>query len=367
MAVTNTSYANIPFWNILPMGVTNYGGDTQIFTVPDYVGGPIGMYLNPLAQAQVNTGFYPGLNLQQPQISQDAINNMANAMLYPVLNRMTSATIDACLNNIAITTKKLNAMLQNEDTKKYADEINALLDRLKEQEEKLKELTESTDLDPKTANKKANEIEKELRNIVSDANKIGKTDKKDEEKAEKSESEAASAAEQSAESEAAKESEATDEEGKKTNNSSVNSDNKFSANITSLVDRFYDATYRNGTDNDEFNAVCESISKDNVLDVMLAWKQYHGSEKGESFMTAFMYDADRSQKIKYGKMIARALRDKATELGVYDQCREDFAKIDKEMGSWFYVNNDVAQNYDNIIKVIAEKEGKSYNIEDFKY
>ena len=363
MAVTNTSYANIPFWNILPMGITNYGGDTQIFTVPDFLGGQIGMYLNPAAQTQMYSGFYPGLNLQQPTINQDAVNNLANAMLYPVLNRMTSATIDACLNNIAITTKKLNEMLQNEDTKKYADEINALLDRLKEQEEKLKELTESTDLDPKTANTKANEIEKELRNIVSDANKIGKTDKKDEKDVEeKKETENEEEIDEQKKVDEKKDTKETDEVNDSDNSNGAK--DKFSANIVSLVDRFYDATYRTGTDNDEFNAVCESIGKDNVLDVMLAWKKYHGAEKGESFMTAFMWDADRSQKVKYGKQIARALREKATELGIYDKCRDDFAAIDKEMGSWFYVSNNVAQNYDNIIQKIAEKEGKSYNSED---
>lgn len=365
MALTNLSYANLPFWNILPMGVTNYGGDTQIFTVPDYIGGQIGMYLNPAAQAQMNSGFYPGLNLQ-PQIDQEAVNNMANAMLYPVLNKMTSATINGCLNNIAITAQKLNSMLQNENTKQYADEINALLDRLKEQEEKLKELIDSTDLDPKTANTKANEIEAEIRNIVKEASQIGKVDKKDDKKAEESE--------EATESEEVDEADKTDEANNNKKSEEVDDSDKsqgvdgnFSAEIISLVDRFYDATYCVGTNNDEFNAVCESIDKNNVLDVMLSWKKYHGAEKGESFMTAFMYDADRGQKIKYGKQIARALRDKATELGIYDQCREDFAAIDKEMGSWFYVDNNVAQNYDNIIKKIAEKEGKTYNVADFKY
>lgn len=365
MSVTNLSYANLPFWNILPMGVTNYGGDTQIFTMPDYAGSNIGMYLNPAAQAQMNTGFYPGLSLQAP-INQDAVNNMANAMLYPVLNQITSATINNCLSNIAMTTQKLNAMLQNEDTKKYADEINALLDRLKEQEAKLKELTESTDLDPKTANKKANEIETEVRNIVKDAAQIGKVDNNNNNNENVNEAEDAEQNDNLDDVDNNDEAEEVSEDNAD-DKSAQGADGKFSANIISLIDRFYDATYRIGTDNDEFNAVCDTVSKDNVLDIMLGWKKYHGAEKSESFMTAFMYDADRSQKIKYGKQIARALRDKATELGIYDECRDDFAAIDKEMGSWFYVNNDVAKNYDNIIAKIAKKEGKTYNTEDFKY
>ena len=100
---------------------------------------------------------------------------------------------------------------------------------------------------------------------------------------------------------------------------------------------------------------------------MLAWEDSHSAEENESFMTAFMFDADRSQKIKYGKHIRNVLFKKAKELGISNECREDFAKIDKEMNSWIYVDNDVAKNYDNIIKKIAEKEGRTYNTEKFKY
>ena len=101
--------------------------------------------------------------------------------------------------------------------------------------------------------------------------------------------------------------------------------------------------------------VLNLVNKDNVMDLVLAWNKYHSGEEGESFIEAFMWDAESGQKEKYGKLIARALRDKAEELGIYDECREDFAKIDKEMGSWLYISNDIAQNYDNIIAKIAEK------------
>ena len=106
--------------------------------------------------------------------------------------------------------------------------------------------------------------------------------------------------------------------------------------------------------------VLNLVNKDNVMDLVLAWNKYHSGEEGESFIEAFMWDADSGQKEKYGKLIARALRDKAEELGIYDECREDFAKIDKEMGSWLYISNDIAQNYDNIIAKIAEKMGSQY-------
>ena len=84
-------------------------------------------------------------------------------------------------------------------------------------------------------------------------------------------------------------------------------------------------------------------------------------------MKAFMWDASSGfccaggDKVKYGKLMARALRDKAEELGVYDECAADFAAIDKEMSSTFYVSNDVYKNYDNIVKIIGDKMGSKYS------
>ena len=85
-------------------------------------------------------------------------------------------------------------------------------------------------------------------------------------------------------------------------------------------------TYCVGTKDEEMEEVLNLVNKDNVMDLVLAWNKYHSGEEGESFIEAFMWDADSGQKEKYGKLIARALRDKAEELGIYDECREDFAK-----------------------------------------
>ena len=59
-------------------------------------------------------------------------------------------------------------------------------------------------------------------------------------------------------------------------------------------------------------------------------------------------------------MIKQQLLKKAEELGIYDECKADFAAIDKEMGSVFMVYNSIAKNYDNILKKIAEKMGSKY-------
>ncbi len=366
---TQESYANLPYWNYLPMGVTNYGGDTQVFTIPEYASGQIGLYLNPAAQAQMNQSItFPGMN-NGPVINPTAVDNMTKEILYPTLNKLTSGTINTCLRNISMTKQRLNAMLQSENTKEEDKaKINELLDKLKVQEEKLKELAESTDLDPKTAYDKANEIENNIREIVNQASKIqsgtkvksedkeDKVDKEDDDRVDKKDKK---------DDETTVDNDDDEATGAGVDKNKAKVDNFSSANI-SLVDDFYDATYCAGTNNPKFEAVCGAITKDNVMDIMLAWNKYHSAEKGESFMQAFMDDANSGfccaggQKVKYGKQIARALREKAEELGIYDECRADFAAIDKEMGSWFYVNNGVAQNYDNIIKKIAAKMGSKY-------
>ena len=112
--------------------------------------------------------------------------------------------------------------------------------------------------------------------------------------------------------------------------------------VFSWVQKFYDATYGGwSTDNDTFNAVCDQINKDTVMPLMISWNANKSKEKGESFMDAFLWDADRSQKIKYGKQISLALRQKAMELGIAQDpaLQEAFAAIDTELNSKCMVFN----------------------------
>ena len=82
-------------------------------------------------------------------------------------------------------------------------------------------------------------------------------------------------------------------------------------------------------------------------------------------MEAFMADAGINQKRDYGRLIQRALRDKATELGMDLTHDKDYKAICKEMNSWFWIDNGVADNYNALIKRIAEKEGKKYEYEPY--
>lgn len=361
---TNVSYANMPFWGVLPMGMTNFGGDTQVFTMPEYAGGQIGYMLNPQAQAAMNgVGFNPWAGMPSQQDMQGMIDNYTRNLVTPALNNLASNCINTSLQNISMTKTRLNAMLQREGiTNEQKQQINDLIDRLNAQEDKLKELTKSSNLDPETAYQKAREIEEEIRKIVNDASELAK--------AIYNTSTTTSTSTSTDETTSTKENTSTQENtSTKENTSTQETDDpegasnvdKFSPEVIEMVDLFNDAIHVwDGTDNDTFDAVCSNITKDNVLEVMLAWNKYHSGQDGESFMEAFMWDANASQKKQFGKAIARALRDRAEELGVYDECRTEFAAIDKELNSLLWISNDISAQFDTIIAKMAAKSGSQY-------
>lgn len=359
MAVTNMSLANIPFWGCLPMMHTNYGGDTQISTIPSYAGYNIGLSFNPMAQA---TWGMPGLSMgqfpQMPPINQQAVIAGAQALLTPALNNLTSSNINLCINNIASTKARLQAAMQAESTtEEQRNQIQTILDKLKVQEDKLQEIKTSTDLDPQTAYQKVSEIEAEVNKIVRDAIKLLSNNTKPDASQDTDTDETVDDADGTDDSAEGTGSADSSTETNPQGNTNVD---EFSADTKAAVDQAYDAMYCVGTDDKALEEVLNLVNKDDVMNLMLAWNKYHSGEKGESFMTAFMWDADSDQKEKYGKAIARALREKAEELGIYDECAADFAAIDKEMGSWFYISNDIAEKYDAIIEKIAAKMGSKY-------
>ena len=57
MTIDHISQANVPFYPYLPMGVTNFGGDTQIFTIDPQSTAPIGCALNPQGLAVLNGAY----------------------------------------------------------------------------------------------------------------------------------------------------------------------------------------------------------------------------------------------------------------------------------------------------------------------
>lgn len=401
---TNNTFANIPYYGCLPMMQTNFGGDLQLCTIEPYTGYNIGYNLNPVAQQTwggsiFNAGqaatcyaanpFAGGGVSSAPSTSgiptpgtqgfNDAVRRGAAQIVAPILNNMTSQNLNRCLANIQQAKTALEAQLTNTNiTDEQKKQVNDMLDKVKAQEEELKKIAESSDLDPKTAYEKVGEQEKALRQILVDTSKLIKdinapASSSTGETTTTSTGETTTAGETTttATSGTAATHSATTPEGASTDETTSTDESSpeienpaNDVNVFSWVQKFYDATYGGwSTDNDTFNAVCDQINKDTVMPLMISWNANKSKEKGESFMDAFLWDADRSQKIKYGKQIAGALRGKAMELGIAQDpaLQEAFSKIEHEMNSLFYVDNDKAsEGFNKAIEIIAKKMGGEY-------
>lgn len=401
---TNNTFANIPYYGCLPMMQTNFGGDLQLCTIEPYAGYNIGYNLNPVAQQTwggsifnagqaatcyaanpfsnggcSSTPVSSGIPTPGTQGFNDAVRRGAAQIVAPILNNMTSQNLNRCLANIQQAKTALEAQLTNTNiTDDQKKQVNDMLDKVKAQEEELKKIAESSDLDPKTAYEKVGEQEKALRQILVDTSKLIKdinapASSSTGETTTTSTGETTTAGETTttATSGTAAIHSATTPEGASTDETTSTDESSpeienpaNDVNVFSWVQKFYDATYGGwSTDNDTFNAVCDQINKDTVMPLMISWNANKSKEKGESFMDAFLWDADRSQKIKYGKQIAGALRGKAMELGIAQDpaLQEAFSKIEHEMNSLFYVDNDKAsEGFNKAIEIIAKKMGGEY-------
>jgi len=413
--ITNVGMANIPYWSILPMGMSNYGGDVQIYDIPEYVNSRIGMMLNPMAQAGLNQYLSAGgvPSIQPAQINQGTVDNLARSWLGGAEDNLSATNLNASRQNIEAAKTRLNAKLQtegisDEDKKKVTD----LLERLDEQEKKLKELQENKEISSEERYKKSKEIEKAVRDIVAETSqlKIEPMAKKEEENADKADGENAdnadnaeekTAEEKAAEAKAAEEKAAEGKPGAEAAEATQTGQEpqgvnegyfvapeyadqvgQYNAELKAQQDAatggvrtpqqmaqsFSEAVNNDGwwgTDNDKFEAVVKQINKDNVMPLLLAYNQTQTAGKGESFMEAFMWDANHNQKRDYGKQIADALQEKALETGVYEICKEDFKAIYDALDD-FCISNDISANFDNIVERIAIKTGQAQFARPYK-
>ncbi len=400
---TNNTFANIPYEGCLPMMQTNFGGDLQLCTIEPYAGYNIGYNLNPVAQQTWGGSIFnpgqaatcyaanpfagggvssapstSGIPTPGTQGFNDAVRRGAAQIVAPILNNMTSQNLNRCLANIQQAKTALEAQLTNTNiTDDQKKQVNDMLDKVKAQEDELKKIAESSDLDPKTAYEKVGEQEKALRQILVDTSKLikdintpassstgettttstGETTTAGETTTTSTTGTAAAHSATASQGASADESSEVDENGEIKNPAN-------NVDVFGWIQKFYDATYGGwSTDNDTFNAVCDGINKDTVMPLMVSWNANKSKEKGESFMDAFLWDADRDQKIKYGKQISTALRQKAMELGIAQDpaLQEAFSKIDHEMNSLFYVDNDKAsEGFNKAIEIIAKKMGGEY-------
>lgn len=94
MAISSVGLANLGFWGSLPMGYANYGGDTQIYNVPDYINTNINLGFNSQALASLNAPFMgPGCYIPQPPIPNDLAEQLAGALLQPVMEGLATGKI----------------------------------------------------------------------------------------------------------------------------------------------------------------------------------------------------------------------------------------------------------------------------------
>lgn len=407
---TNNTFANIPYYGCLPMMQTNFGGDLQLCTIEPYAGYNIGYNLNPVAQQTwggsifteqaarcyaanpfgngggcSSTPVSSGIPTPGTQGFNDAVRRGAAQIVAPILNNMTSQNLNRCLANIQQAKTALEAQLTNTNiTDEQKKQVNDMLDKVKAQEDELKKIAESSDLDPKTAYEKVGEQEKALRQILVDTSKLIKdinasASSSTGETTTTSTGETTTAGETTttATTGTAATHSATTPEGASTDESSdPQGVDDFSIGTKKAVDQFFNAVNGAGTDDEKMTEVLDYMAEnpDEGIKIMLCWNKRKSNVTGGSMMKAFMEDADswfgcrwfahaswfgaNNQKQEYGQKMVDLLKDKAEELGIYDECKKDFGAIEKELtNSFFAIDNDIYKNYDNVLKKIADKMG----------
>ncbi len=350
--LTNASLAYLPYMQYNPFGITNFGGDIQIFPVDNYQQSQIGMAFNQVAQASGwPAGIFGGYQMT-PQINTQAIVANVQSMVAASLNPMTVNEVNQGLQAIASERTKLQAQLQAQDLKpEDKTAIEAKLKKLEEYEKQLKDIGKAG-LDPQSAYLKANALKVEVINYIA-----GRSDGSSSQGSTTDSSTSSSSTSSSSTG-----STSTTDPSSSSSTSTSTTSTSTPQNHAAWADAFHDATFKWGTDDEVFNACCEDITKDNVIEKMI---QYSQSYSGESFMEVFMADADKDQKLKYGRHIQRALRDKAQELG-YDLSNDpDYIAITKELNSMFYIDNGVADNFNALIKKLAAKMGYQYDYKEY--
>ncbi|MBR6301389.1 hypothetical protein IKR55_01495 [bacterium] len=372
------SYLSIPsipyvYGNILPGGWANFSGQTHVFTVDpdDYCFNPeFGLNFNALNMLnQVGYGNYniymggltppPYQGAPQPQMPDPAqVQSIVDAILAPIreqmnaqANQQANQNIQACDNAITASKPKLEAMLQDENlSEEDKAKVQEALDKVNEAEEKLKAIKDNQDkISPQEAQSKTEKIRTELIKLINDAAKIGTQN----------------VGNQTKDNDKAKDDNNVDDNKKvddetATEKQGVASHTGFSSQVQKDTYNFFGAVSGLGTDEDTVKEFMGSMDKDNVMDRMCAYNKYKSKVFGESLMEAFVGDVSGKQRKEGCKNVASALQQKADELGIYDECAEDFAAIDRQLSSFWGVNDSIYEHFNNIVAKIGEKMGGIY-------
>ncbi len=354
--VTNVSAANMPFWPYLPGMTTNYGGIWAFNIIDPQISQPFMCLFNPAAASQFGTyGFTYSPFMPTPSVQGGGGAQMADV----ATEQLKEANINSLTPVIEQQLTRVEAKLGSEglsaEDKTALESFKTQLEDYKQQIADLKADTTSSATEKYN---KSGEIKVAVEKLVKEINdKFATFTTPATSTPEGSTPEGTTP--QGATPQGVGESSVTPQ-GILPAGKSDPTGNEFSTDVYEAVESAYDAMYCWGTKDDQLEAVLNAINADNVMDLMLCWNKIHSKEKNESFMEAFIWDADSGQKETYCKKIKTALMIKAEQLGVYDELAEEFAKIDAETRSWVYIDNDIYKNFDTIIETIAKKMGSKY-------
>lgn len=196
MALDGCSIGNIPFYPWLPMGVTNFGGDTQVFTIEPWNSAPIGMSLNNQGLLAVNGDSIPLINnwgylnpVPADSVFNNPNNNLAVQIPQPnpfeimMQNTVKQMSANFITQDLNIIKSNLNSMKQNLNSKlaqsTYSDDqiakINDLLDQIAEKETELTNFMENEMPEMETSDVQAriNEFNNDIRTINTEIRDIG--------------------------------------------------------------------------------------------------------------------------------------------------------------------------------------------------
>ena len=197
MAMDGVTIGNVPFWGYLPMGITNFGGDTQVFTIEPWNAAPISMtmnwgglqaingdsitpynnwgYENPIPPDSIFRNPNNNLRVNVPQINpfeSIAVNTVQNMAVGFIMQDLSST-----MQTITSTKTRLEAMLvQGKYSQEQIDKINELLEELDAIEQELTEFSDNElgDLEIADARARITEYQQRNREIFTKISSIGK-------------------------------------------------------------------------------------------------------------------------------------------------------------------------------------------------
>ena len=379
--VTNASIANFPYINVLPMMMTNYGGDLQLTTIEPYAGYNTSIMFNGIAQQTYGTpGFVnsPFMTADMGAIQQSAAA-LSQSMLAPTYNQYASQFINTGIATIDNAIKAYEAKIANADTPEDQKAVmEQAVKELKAKKEEFEKMKTATDMTPGDAYSKSKELKEAVDALIREVNSKISTASSPSSSTKTSESESPSSESETPASEAepaSSESETPASNPAATENQGADTaiDN-FDVAVLNDTDMAYKAMAGLGTnDGDLENVVGAHSNGGTMLDIMLCYNSKYGDAKGESFIEAFMDDEDHNEACEMLPKIVNSLVARAKAMGIYDdEFRQWEIAVTRQVtkSDWSFlglgaifspIDDDVVcENINKMVKRMGEKAGSRY-------